>query len=98
MLDPQLLRNKTEEVAAVLQTRGYLLDVERFQSLEKDRKQLQIKQQELQQSRNQNSKEIGKLKASKEDAADLIKRTELLGGSSNPLAITCNRFSLNSMT
>ena len=80
MLDPQLLRNKTEEVAAVLQTRGYLLDVERFQSLEKDRKQLQIKQQELQHSRNQNSKEIGKLKASKEDAADLIKRTELLGG------------------
>lgn len=61
MLDPQLLRNKTEEVAAVLQTRGYLLDVERFQSLEKDRKQLQIKQQELQHSRNQNSKEIGKL-------------------------------------
>ena len=80
MLDPQLLRNKTEEVAAVLQTRGYLLDVERFQSLEKDRKQLQIKQQELQHSRNQNSKEIGKLKASKEDAAELIERTELLGG------------------
>ena len=43
MLDPQLLRSKTEEVATVLQARGYLLDVERFQSLEKDRKQLQIK-------------------------------------------------------
>ena len=79
MLDPQLLRSKTEEVATVLQARGYLLDVERFQSLEKDRKQLQIKQQELQHSRNQNSKEIGKLKASKEDAVELIKTTELLG-------------------
>ncbi len=80
MLDPQLLRNNTEEVARVLRPRGYLLDVERFQSLEKDRKQLQIKQQELQHSRNQNSKEIGKLKAAKEDAAELIKNTELLGG------------------
>ncbi len=80
MLDPQLLRNNTEEVARVLRPRGYLLDVEGFQSLEKDRKQLQIKQQELQHFRNQNSKEIGKLKAAKEDAAELIKNTELLGG------------------
>ena len=79
MLDPQLLRNKTQEVATVLQMRGYSLDVERFQSLEKDRKQLQVKQQELQHSRNQNSKVIGKLKASKEDAAELIKKTERLG-------------------
>ena len=77
MLDPQLLRNNTEEVARVLRPRRYLLDVERFQNLEKDRKQLQIKQQELQHSRNQNSKEIGKLKAAKEDAAELIKNTEL---------------------
>ena len=46
MLDPQLLRNNTEEVARVLRPRGYLLDVERFQNLEKDRKQLQMKQQE----------------------------------------------------
>ena len=80
MLDPQLLRNNTEEVARVLRPRGYLLDVERFQDLEKDRKQLQINQQQLQHSRNQNSKEIGKLKAAKEDAAELIKNTELLGG------------------
>ena len=49
MLDPQLVRNKTQEVAIALQTRGYFFDVDRFQSLEKDRKQLQIKQQELQQ-------------------------------------------------
>ena len=48
MLDPQLLRSKTEEVARLLQARGYLLDTERFQRLEEDRKQLQIKQQELQ--------------------------------------------------
>ena len=80
MLDPQLLRSKTEEVARLLQARGYLLDTERFQRLEEDRKQLQIKQQELQHSRNQISKEIGKLKASKEDASELIKTTELLGG------------------
>ena len=80
MLDPQLLRNNTDEVARVLRPRGYLLDVERFQDLEKDRKQLQINQQQLQHSRNQNSKEIGKLKAAKEDAAELIKNTELLGG------------------
>ena len=85
MLDPQLLRNNAEEVARVLRPRGYLLDVERFQDLEKDRKQLQINQQQLQHSRNQNSKEIGKLKAAK-------------GGNSNPSATACNRFSLNSMT
>ncbi len=80
MLDPQLLRNNTEGVATVLRRRGYLLDVERFQTLEKDRKQLQIKQQELQHFRNQNSKEIGKLKASDQDTAELINKTELLGG------------------
>ena len=79
MLDPQLLRNSTEEVATVLLRRGYVLDVERFKTLEKDRKQLQIKQQELQHFRNENSKQIGQLKAIKQDPMELIKKTELIG-------------------
>ena len=79
MLDPQLLRNNIEEAATALRRRGYLLDVEYFKRLEKNRKQLQVKQQELQHLRNDNSKTIGKLKATKQDATELIKKTELLG-------------------
>ena len=48
MLDPQLLRNDPETVAAALKGRGYDLDVSAWRELETRRKDLQIRVQELQ--------------------------------------------------
>ena len=71
MLDPQLLRQDLEHVAAALARRGYHLDMEQFASLESSRKQLQTRVEELQSRRNKRSKEIGSAKAAGEDIEPL---------------------------
>lgn len=63
MLDIQLLRTDINDVAKRLATRGYTLDVARFNKLEQTRKALQIATQEIQNQRNTRSKEIGQAKA-----------------------------------
>jgi seryl-tRNA synthetase len=73
MLDPALLRSRLAETAARLkETRGYLLDVSAFESLESTRKQLAMETQELQNLRNTRSKAIGQAKAKGEDVASLM--------------------------
>lgn len=73
MLDPTLLRTQPAELAQRLKaTRGFDLDVERLQSLESTRKQLQARTQELQNLRNTRSKAIGQAKAKGEDTAALM--------------------------
>jgi seryl-tRNA synthetase len=79
MLDPQLLRNDPEGVASSLAPRGYALDVKEFAELENRRKSLQTRQQELQAERNRSAKEVGRVKASGGDAAELIAQTAGLG-------------------
>ena len=62
MLDPNLLRQHLTETAAQLEAlRGFALPVERLQSLEAERKQIQVRTQELQNQRNTGSKDIGRL-------------------------------------
>ena len=68
MLDIQLLRNDPAAVAARLKTRGYVLDVARFESTEARRKSVQTRTQELQARRNAVSKEIGAAKGRGQDA------------------------------
>ncbi len=64
MLDPALLRQQPAELAQRLRdTRGYELDVAAIESLEADRKRIQVRTQELQSLRNSNSKHIGKMMA-----------------------------------
>ncbi|OGT36231.1 MAG: serine--tRNA ligase [Gammaproteobacteria bacterium RIFCSPHIGHO2_12_FULL_37_14] len=63
MLDPKLVRTSTESVAAQLKTRGLILDVKKFNTLEEQRKRLQVEIQELQNQRNVQSKEVGRAKA-----------------------------------
>lgn len=63
MLDIQLLRQDLNNVAQKLLNRGFKLDTETFQSLEQQRKQLQLRTEELQAQRNNLSKQIGVLKA-----------------------------------
>jgi seryl-tRNA synthetase len=73
MLDPTLLRTQPAELAQRLKaTRGFDLDVDRVQSLESERKQLQTRTQELQNLRNTRSKAIGQAKAKGEDTAALM--------------------------
>ncbi|MEN1942402.1 serine--tRNA ligase [Luteimonas sp. MJ293] len=73
MLDPNLLRNDLLALAERLQrTRDFTLDVGALESLEAERKQLQVRTQELQNLRNTRSKEIGKVKAQGGDVAALM--------------------------
>jgi len=53
MIDPQLLRKDITAVQARLATRKFQLDVEKFNSLESERKSLQTSTEELQAKRNQ---------------------------------------------
>ena len=72
MLDIQLLRSDLMTVAARLASRGFHLDVDRFQALEQERKTVQTRTQELQARRNSLSKQIGIAKGRGEDASALM--------------------------
>ncbi|MCG7870369.1 MAG: serine--tRNA ligase [Candidatus Thiodiazotropha taylori] len=79
MLDPRLIRNNLEEVAAQLRRRGYELDTQLIAQLEERRKGLQVESQELQNERNSRSKSIGKAKAAGEDIQPLLAEVAELG-------------------
>ncbi len=79
MLDPKLLRNELESTAIQLTRRGYLLDVEQINTLETQRKTLQIRTQELQNERNTRSKTIGRIKATGQDIKPLLDEITGLG-------------------
>ncbi|MCG8488970.1 MAG: serine--tRNA ligase, partial [Chromatiales bacterium] len=79
MLDPRLIRNNLDEVAAQLRRRGYELDTQLIAELEERRKGLQVESQELQNERNSRSKSIGKAKAAGEDIQPLLAEVAELG-------------------
>ena len=79
MLDPHLLRTQTAELAAKLRSRGFDLPVAAIESLEADRKRLQVRTQELQNLRNTRSKAIGQAKAKGEDVAALMAEVASFG-------------------
>ncbi|TXH70530.1 MAG: serine--tRNA ligase [Lysobacteraceae bacterium] len=80
MLDPALLRQQPAELAARLkQSRGYELDVAELLMLENERKQIQIRTQELQNLRNTKSKQIGMLKAKGEDVSAIMAEVAAFG-------------------
>ena len=73
MLDPALFRARLAETAEVLaRTRGFQLDAAAIEALEAERKQIQVRTQELQNLRNTRSKAIGQAKAKGEDVAPLM--------------------------
>jgi len=72
MLDIKELRNDPEGIAKKLARRGFKLDTKAFEKLEDQRKKIQVKTQELQAKRNDNSKKIGQLKAKGEDTTTLM--------------------------
>ena len=73
MLDPALLRGQLTSVAERLATRSnYTLDVSALESLESDRKAVQVETQELQNLRNTRSKAIGVAKGKGESTDTLM--------------------------
>jgi len=73
MLDPKIVRSSIDSVATQLRNRGFVMDVAKFNSLEEQRKNLQVKMQELQNQRNVRSKEVGVAKASGQDVEAVFK-------------------------
>ena len=69
MLDIQLLRKDLAGVALRLRDRGYVLDTEKFERVEAQRKAIQTRTQELQARRNALSREIGAAKGRGEDTS-----------------------------
>lgn len=79
MLDPKLLRTELNDVAEQLKKQGFTLDVAALNTLEEQRKSIQVKTQELQNERNTRSKSIGQAKARGEDIAPLLAAVSQLG-------------------
>ena len=80
MLDPNLLRQQPADLAARLRdTRGFDLDAAALESLESERKLIQMRTQELQNLRNTRSKAIGQAKAQGGDVVALMAEVAGLG-------------------
>ncbi|MBL6818424.1 MAG: serine--tRNA ligase, partial [SAR86 cluster bacterium] len=71
MIDLKNLRENINAVRDSLHRRGYELDVKKFQTLDANRKELQVNVENLQSSRKKLSEEFGKLKASGSDSSSL---------------------------
>jgi len=80
MLDPRLLRNELELVTEQLVRRGFVLDADKLDALEQERKSIQVQTEALQAERNRRSKSIGKAKAAGEDISALLAEVADLGG------------------
>jgi seryl-tRNA synthetase len=79
MIDPKLLRQATEDVAANLARRGHQFDTQEYLSLEERRKAIQVETENLQNERNSRSKAIGQTKAKGGDIAPLLDAVKDLG-------------------
>ncbi|MDH0702138.1 serine--tRNA ligase [Pseudomonas toyotomiensis] len=79
MLDSKLVRTQLTEIAERLATRGFALDVARFEALESQRKSVQVRTEQLQAERNSRSKSIGQAKARGEDIAPLLAEVDQMG-------------------
>ena len=91
MLDITLLRKDLPGVIARLETRKSpqpFLDVDRFQSMESERKTIQTRTEDLQARRNSLSKQIGQLKGKGEDTSALMAE---VGGIGDELKVSAER-------
>ena len=79
MLDSRLVRTEPQQLAQQLATRGFTLDVEAITALEAQRKDVQMRTEQLQAERNSSAKSIGQAKARGEDIAPLLAAVEQVG-------------------
>ncbi|MDX5933248.1 serine--tRNA ligase [Acidithiobacillus thiooxidans] len=71
MLDPNLLRNEPETVAAALARRHFKLDVSALTALDQQRKSLQIQMEEQRNARNEASREIAQARRQGLDTTEM---------------------------
>jgi len=83
MLDIKKLRDNFQDVKTALEKRGYSIDKDAFNSLDKKRKILQVDVENLQAERKKLSSEFGKLKAS---GASVEKLKKIIETNNNELA------------
>lgn len=76
MIDIKYLRDDINSVRKSLERRGYTLDIEKFNSLDSDRKKLQVNVENLQSTRKKLSQAFGELKASDSDTSSLKKEID----------------------
>ncbi|MDX1454875.1 MAG: serine--tRNA ligase [Gammaproteobacteria bacterium] len=79
MLDPKQLRGDLDAVIDNLKRRGFEFPKADFERLENERKQVQVRTEELQNERNTRSKAIGQAKAKGEDIQPLLDEVANLG-------------------
>jgi len=79
MLDIKHIRLDIESTAQRLSTRGFVLDVTRINEIETERKEVQVRTQELQNLRNTRSRAIGKAKEGGADIQPLLDEVSGLG-------------------
>lgn len=79
MLDSKTVRTQPQLVAEQLAKRGFTLDVAALESLEAQRKDVQMRTEQLQAERNSSAKSIGQAKARGEDIAPLLASVEQMG-------------------
>jgi seryl-tRNA synthetase len=72
MLDLKFVRSNLESIRKMLKTRGYDLDISRFETLDEERRTRLIVLEELRHRRNQVSDEIATMKKKGEDASSVI--------------------------
>jgi seryl-tRNA synthetase len=78
MLDIKLLRDDLEKIKQRLTTRGTAIDWDRFESLDRERREAISAWETLKEKKNKLSAEIGKIKKSGGDASELMRETESL--------------------
>src|SRR3970282_1610794 len=80
MLHPALLRQQPDDLAArLLRSRGFELDASALETLESERKRLQVRTQELQNLHNTRSRAIGQAKSRGEDVTSLMAEVASFG-------------------
>lgn len=80
MLDIKLVRNEPDKVRAGMTKRGAQIPLDEFIKLDEERRRKLTEVEQLKNRRNTVSKEVGRLKAQGQDAAELIREMQDVGG------------------
>lgn len=79
MLDAKMIRANPEEVAAALQKRGIAGALDRFLSLDEDRRAMLARVEEHKNFRNAASQQVGRMKKEGQDASELMEKVRGIG-------------------
>ncbi len=78
MLDPKRLRSEADQLALLLAKKKFILDTQLLNSVDSQRKALQLATESLQNERKTRSKLIGQAKAKGEDATEILASMEAI--------------------